>query len=51
VAWNPGPHVELSVTGQNLLQPHHPEFGGDPGPLVGIRRSIYAKIAWRRAAN
>ncbi len=31
VAWHPNRHLEFSLTGQNLLQPHHPEFGGDPG--------------------
>jgi iron complex outermembrane receptor protein len=48
VAWHPGRHLELSVTGQNLLQPHHPEFGGDPGPLVGIKRTIFATLTWRQ---
>jgi iron complex outermembrane receptor protein len=43
---------ELSVAGRNLLQPHHPEFGTDPGvtsdlvTLVGIRRSAYIRLAW-----
>ena len=43
---------ELSVAGRNLLQPHHPEFGTDPGAtsdlvtLVGIRRSAYIRLAW-----
>jgi len=31
------PELELSVGGQNLLQPHHAAFGGDPGGPVGIR--------------
>jgi len=39
---------ELALVGQNLLQPNHPEFAGDPGPLVGIKRSVYGKISWRR---
>ncbi len=47
VAWRHR-HVELSVTGQNLLQPHHPEYGGDPGPLVGIKRNVFATITWRQ---
>jgi iron complex outermembrane receptor protein len=41
--------TELSVVGQNLMQPQHTEFGGDPGGLVGIKRSVYAQITWRRA--
>jgi iron complex outermembrane recepter protein len=52
-----GWHVEIredeslnfSVVGQNLLQPYHLEFGGvDPPPTVGIKRTIYGKITWRR---
>jgi iron complex outermembrane recepter protein len=41
--------MELSVVGQNLLQPNHAEFGGDPGGLVGIKRSVYGQITWRGA--
>jgi iron complex outermembrane receptor protein len=54
VGWMFHPGVELSVTGRNLLQPSHPEFGTDPGipdgaiTLVGIKRSIYVKLTWRR---
>ena len=48
LGWRPGEHLEFSVVGQNLLQPFHREFGGDPGPLVGIRRDAYAKITLRR---
>ncbi len=46
-SWRAFRSMELSVVGQNLLQPHHAESGGDPGSLVGIKRSVYAKIAWR----
>jgi hypothetical protein len=42
---------ELALVGQNLLQPHHAEFAGDPGSLVGIKRSVYAKVTWRSAAD
>jgi len=48
LGWHVGEELEVSVIGQNLLQPFHPEFGGDPGPLVGIKRSAFAKIAWRK---
>jgi iron complex outermembrane recepter protein len=48
VAWHFNRHLEFAVTGQNLLQPHHPEFGGDPGPTVGIRRTVFATVTWRR---
>jgi iron complex outermembrane receptor protein len=39
--------LDFSVLGQNLLEPSHVEFGGDPGPLVGIKRSVYGKITWK----
>jgi iron complex outermembrane receptor protein len=43
-----GEGFDFAIVGQNLLRPSHPEFGGDPGPLVGIKRSIYASITWAR---
>jgi iron complex outermembrane recepter protein len=44
-----GQNLEFSVAGQNLLQPHHLEFGGvDPPPAVGIKRSIYGQVTWTR---
>ena len=46
--WQFKPHFGLTLTGRNLFQPHHPEFGGDPGPLVGIERHIYAQLTWTR---
>lgn len=46
--WRISKTLELSLVGQNLLQPWHFEYGGDPGPLVGIRRSGYAKLTWSR---
>lgn len=48
VGWHPHATVEVSFVGQNLFQPQHPEFGGDDGPLVGIRRSYFGKITWTR---
>jgi len=45
--WHFTRQMELSIIGRNLLQPYHAEFGGDPGGLVGIKRSVYAKIVWR----
>jgi iron complex outermembrane receptor protein len=46
LGWHAGPGFDFSVVGQNLLQPYHNEFAGDPGPLVGIKRAVYAKITW-----
>lgn len=47
-AWQFHPHFQLEVIGQNLLQPHHPESAGDPGPLVGIKRNVYGQVTWKR---
>ena len=46
IGWNPSKTLSFSVTGQNLFQPHHPEFGIDPSPTVLIKRGIYAKFVW-----
>jgi iron complex outermembrane recepter protein len=48
VAWRFARNLELSAVGRNLLQPHHIEFSGDPGTLVGIRRSGFLNVSWRR---
>src|SRR5258707_7712303 len=48
LGWYPVPRWEYSCTVENLLQPHHPEFGSDVDTIVGIKRSAYAKIVWRR---
>ncbi len=48
LGWRPRTPWEFEVVGQNLLQPSHVEYGGVPGPLVGIRRGVYAGITWRR---
>jgi outer membrane receptor protein involved in Fe transport len=48
LSWHRIQHFEFSLVGQNLLQPHHAEYGGDPGPLVGIKRNVYGAITWRK---
>jgi iron complex outermembrane receptor protein len=40
-------HLGFSIQGRNLFQPSHPEFAGNPGSVVGIRRSVYAQITFR----
>ncbi len=40
--------LDFSMVGENLFQPHHGEFGIDPGPNVQIKRSVYAKLVWTR---
>ncbi len=44
VRWAASHHIQFTVAGQNLLQPHHVEFVYDPGPAVAIRRSFYGEI-------
>ena len=46
IGWNPTKSLSLSVTGQNLFQPHHAEMGIDPPPTVLIKRGVYAKLVW-----
>jgi iron complex outermembrane recepter protein len=48
LGWRFSPPFDLSLVGQNLFQPWHIEYGGDPGPLIGIRRSVYARLTWTR---
>ena len=48
LGWHVGEYLDFSVVGQNLLRPSQAEFGGDPGPLLGIKRRLYGKITWRR---
>ena len=49
LGWRFSPQVELSLVGQNLFQPWHLEYGeSEPGPAVGIRRSVYARLTWSR---
>ena len=39
-------HLGFSLVGENLFQPSHVEYIGDPGGPVGIRRSVYASLSW-----
>jgi len=48
IAWRPVQHIEFAVVGQNLMQPHHVEYGGDPGALVGIKRSVFASLTFKK---
>ncbi|MCU1237756.1 MAG: TonB-dependent receptor, plug, partial [Candidatus Solibacter sp.] len=48
LGWRVVPQFEISFVGRNLFQPHHPEYGTDPGPLVGIRRSVFAQMTWSK---
>ena len=48
IHWAATHHIGLTLAGQNLFQPHHVEFSYDPGPPVGIRRSIYGEITFSK---
>src|SRR5204863_9591895 len=48
LGWRFARDFNISLEGQNLLQPHHAEFGGDPTGLVEIKRSVYAKMTWQK---
>jgi len=47
LAWHLSRGLELSLVGQNLLQPRHVEYGFPSALREQIDRSIYAKVAWR----
>jgi iron complex outermembrane recepter protein len=46
--WRVGRQLDLSLIGENLFQPWHFEYAGDPGPLIGIRRSVFLRMTWSR---
>jgi iron complex outermembrane receptor protein len=46
LGWHVTDAVEVSIAGQNLLNPQHAEYG-IPGPArVEIERSVYGKVLW-----
>jgi len=47
VSWRFNSSIEFAVAGQNLFQPYHVEYAGDPGLPVAIRRSVFATLIWR----
>ncbi len=44
VGWHPMRDIELAVVGQNLLDNHHPEFGGGSAGTAEVERGVYAKV-------
>src|SRR5690554_177995 len=50
VAYQLTPSIEVSVTGQNLLHDHHPEFGVET-EWQRIERSIYGKVTFSLGEN
>lgn len=48
LAWQLHGALELSLSGQNLLQPQHFEYPADAGPNVAIKRSAYLQLTWTK---
>jgi iron complex outermembrane receptor protein len=46
LGWTAPSGLELFLSGQNLLQPHHLEFAHVPAPSVGVSRSFYLGFTW-----
>ena len=51
LAWHPNRNLELSVVGQNLTDPEHPEFGATGAgtlrsPTVEIPRGVYGMMRY-----
>jgi iron complex outermembrane receptor protein len=51
LGWQATPQLGLSVTGQNLLQPHHLEFPHVGGTRVGMARRVQAAVTWTYATH
>jgi len=49
LGWRPTPSLELSISGQNLLDSAHPEFVSESfqNTLVEVPRGYYLKANWR----
>jgi outer membrane receptor for ferric coprogen and ferric-rhodotorulic acid len=46
IAYHLQSHLDVSASGRNLLQPHHPEITGDNGNQTGIKREVVAGLTW-----
>jgi len=49
LGWRASPWLELSISGQNLLDPRHPEFylpGEGPDARFEVQRSVFGKVTW-----
>ena len=38
---------EISLSGQNLLSPHHAELGGGASGPIEVERSVYGRVVRR----
>ncbi|HEY1794152.1 MAG TPA: TonB-dependent receptor [Opitutaceae bacterium] len=47
LAWQASRSLTVSIVGQNLLHPHHPEYGYPSASREEIERGVYGKAEWR----
>ena len=47
VNWHLARHLDIIVSGQNLLSAHHPEFAGGSSDSIEISRSVYGRLVLR----
>ncbi len=52
LGWRATRTLEISVTGQNLIESHHREFGGGSfglaqDKLLEVERGVYGRVTWR----
>jgi len=47
LGWRVRKQFDISIIGQNLLQPHHLETSSSDPP-VGIRRGVFIRLGWRQ---
>jgi iron complex outermembrane receptor protein len=48
VGWDVGGGLQLALAGQNLFAPGHVEFFRSDFEPVGIRRSVFVSVSWRK---
>ena len=48
IGWRPTRELELSLVGQDLFDDHHLEWFAGTGVNVEVRRSVFARVTWRR---
>ena len=50
LGWRPMESLEISIIGQNLLDPEHPEFNSEAIELFSINqveRSVFVRVDWK----
>lgn len=49
LGWNATKSLTLDLVGQNLLDPHHPEFSTRAGgtQLTEVQRSAFIRLTWQ----